>query len=271
MIRVGVIGAAGKMGRMVCATVADDPDLALVAAIDRSHVGEYAGALAGVRIEGVRISDEMDTMLQAEVEVAVDFTHPKVVRDDIRWLIDHAMHGVVGTTGLTDEDYAEIAGEIELEGSETNVFIAPNFALGAVLAERFAIQAARWFPAAEIIELHHDGKADAPSGTALKAAKEILGARASEYHGPTDESVPGARGADMQGLRVHSVRLPGLVAHEEIIFGGRGQTLTIRHDSMDRSSFMPGVLMAVKSVSTLPGLTVGLDKLLRLEHPSNEG
>ena len=271
MIRVGVIGAAGKMGRMVCASVAQDPDLALVAAIDRSHVGEPIDALAEVAADGIRISDEFDTLLQAEAEVAVEFTHPTVVRDDVSWLIDHAMHGVVGTTGMSEKDYAEIATAIEREGAETNIFIAPNFAIGAVLAERFAIQASRWFPAAEIIELHHDRKADAPSGTALKASKEILAARAEEFHGPTDETVPGVRGGDMDGLRVHSVRLPGLVAHEEIIFGGQGQTLTIRHDSMDRSSFMPGVLMAIKAVSTLPGLTVGLDKLLRLDHPSNEG
>ena len=270
MIRVGVIGAAGKMGRMVCSTVAVAPDMALVAAIDRSHVGEAINSLAETQADGIRISDEMDTLLQAEAEVAVDFTHPSIVREDIRWLIDHAMNGVVGTTGLSEKDYTEIAGEIEREGAECNVFIAPNFAIGAVLAERFAIQASRWFPAAEIIELHHDGKADAPSGTALKAAREILAARAEEYHGPTDASVDGARGGDMDGLRVHSVRLPGLVAHEEIIFGGPGQTLTIRHDSMDRSSFMPGVLLAIKAVSTMPGLTVGLDKLLHLDHPSNE-
>ena len=270
MIRVGVIGAAGKMGRMVCATVEADPDLALVAAIDRSHVGEPIKGLAEMDETDIRISDEFDTLLQAEAEVAVDFTHPEVVRDDISWLIDHAMHGVVGTTGLSDKDYDEVATAIEREGSETNIFIAPNFALGAVLAERFAIQASRWFPAAEIIELHHDRKADAPSGTSLKAAKEILAARAEAYHGPDAETIEGVRGGDMDGLRVHSVRLPGLVAHEEIIFGGQGQTLTIRHDSMDRSSFMPGVLMAIKAVSTLPGLTIGLDKLLHIDHPSFE-
>lgn len=264
MIRVGVIGACGKMGRMVCGAVADDPDLALVAAIDRAHVGENIGPMCGHPELKIPVSDELETLLQAEVEVAVDFTHPDVVMDDIRWAIGHAVNLVVGTTGISDEDLAEIGGLLEEEGNESNVFVAPNFAIGAVLAEHFAVQAARYFPAVEVIELHHDQKADAPSGTALHAVRSIRDARGTEYRGPVAESLDGVRGGDLDGIRVHSVRLPGLVAHEEILFGGPGQTLTIRHDSMDRASFMPGVLMAVKAVPSRPGLTVGLDPLLDL-------
>ncbi|MDP9300425.1 MAG: 4-hydroxy-tetrahydrodipicolinate reductase, partial [Actinomycetota bacterium] len=149
-------------------------------------------------------------------------------------------------------------------GAESNVIVAPNFALGAVLMQRFAAQAARYFPASEIIELHHDGKADAPSGTAIATVRRMLEERAGPYRGPIAESLESVRGGDVEGVRIHSVRLPGLVAHQEVIFGGKGQTLTIRHDSIDRSSFMPGVLMAVRAVLVRPGLTVGLEPLLDL-------
>lgn len=263
MIRVGVIGALGRMGRMVCAAVADDPDLNLVSAVDRSHIGEPIGPVIGRSDITVRVSDELDKLLQAEVEVAVDFTHPDVVFDDVRWCIDHAISVVVGTTGLTDEQIGKIRASVAEEGGESNVFIAPNFAIGAVLAERFALQAAKYFPAVEIIEMHHDGKADAPSGTALAAARKIAEARSDDGPDvPSDETIDGVRGGDVDGVRVHSIRLPGLVAHEEIIFGGLGQTLTIRHDSLDRASYMPGVLLAVKAAATMPGVTIGLDALL---------
>lgn len=262
MIRVAVIGACGRMGRMVCRAVCDDPDLALVAAVDRSRVGEDLGGQIGHPEVDIRVSDELDTLLQAETEVAVDFTHPDIVMDTVRWAIDHAIHIVVGTTGLTPEHLDEIRGLLEGDGSESNVIVAPNFAIGAVLAQRFSAEAARYFPAAEIIELHHDGKADAPSGTALATARRLAEARARDWAGPRDESVDGVRGGDLDGVRIHSVRLPGLVAHQEVIFGGEGQTLTIRHDSMDRTSFMPGVILAIKAVSTRPGLTVGLEPLL---------
>ncbi|HEY3022115.1 MAG TPA: 4-hydroxy-tetrahydrodipicolinate reductase, partial [Actinomycetota bacterium] len=212
----------------------------------------------------VPISDELDRLLEAEVEVAVDFTHPEVVMDDIRWCIEHGIHLVVGTTGLEEDELDEIRKLIEDEGGEPNVIVAPNFALGAVLMQRFAAEAARFFPAAEIIELHHDGKADAPSGTALSTARRLVEERGGEYRGPSMESIEGVRGGEVDGVRVHSVRLPGLVAHQEVILGGQGQTLTIRHDSTDRSSFMPGVLMAIRAVSTRPGLTVGLEPLLDL-------
>ena len=262
MIRVGVIGARGRMGQMVCRAVADQDDMALVAAVDRSHVGESIGKLIGHPKLDVSIVDELDALMDADTEVAVDFTHPDVVMEGIRWAIEHAMHIVVGTTGFTEERLDEVARMIELENSETNIIIAPNFAIGAVLMQRFAAVASHYLPAVEVIELHHDGKADAPSGTASTTAERIARERSDDYRGPSAESVPGVRGGEVEGIRVHSVRLPGLVAHQEVILGGLGQTLTIRHDSMDRSSFMPGVLLAVRAVSTRPGLTVGLEPLL---------
>ena len=265
MIRVGVIGACGKMGRMVCAAIAGDPELTLVAAIDLTHVGQSIGPIVGFPDVNAPVSDELDTVLQAEVEVVVDFTNPDSVMDNVGWAVGHAVHIVVGTTGLSDEHLDQIRQQLESEGNESNVFIAPNFALGAVLAERFASQASKYFPAVEIIELHHDAKADAPSGTALHAARRIIEERGESFRGPDAESIEGVRGGDMEGVRIHSIRLPGLVAHEEIIFGGLGQTLTIRHDCMDRVSFMPGVIMAVKAVSTRQGLTVGLESLLELD------
>jgi 4-hydroxy-tetrahydrodipicolinate reductase len=262
VIRVGVVGACGRMGQMVCRAVADAHDLALVAAIDRSKVGQKVGPLIGHPELDVPVSDELHRLLEAEVEVAIDFTHPDVVMDNIRWCITHAIHLVVGTTGISVEDLRVIEDAIGDEGAESNVVVASNFALGAVLMLRFATEAVRHLPAVEIIELHHDQKADAPSGTAYAMARRLEAARPQPYRGPEAESLAGVRGGDADGIRVHSVRLPGLVAHHEIIFGGQGQTLTIRHDSTDRSSFMPGVLLAVRSVLTRHGLTVGLEPLL---------
>lgn len=267
MIRVGVIGAGGRMGQMVCRAVHEDPELALVAAVDRSRAGDNVGSLVGRPGLDLRIFQGPEAILQAEAEVAVDFTHPGVVMDTIRWGIAHAVHMVVGTTGIAPVDLDEIRGLLGEDGAESNVIVAPNFAIGAVLAQRFAAQGARFFPAIEIIELHHDGKADAPSGTALATARRVVQERAGAYEGPSDESLAGVRGGDVEGVRIHSVRLPGLVAHQEVILGGPGQTLTIRHDSMDRSSFMPGVLLAIKAVSTRSGLTVGLEPLLGDEPP----
>jgi 4-hydroxy-tetrahydrodipicolinate reductase len=264
VIRVGVIGARGRMGQTVCRAIADADDLALVAAIDRSGVGRSIGReIAHPEID-VPVSDELDRLLEAEVEVAVDFTHPEVVMDDVRWCVGHAIHVVVGTTGIRSEDLEEIARLLEDEGGESNVVVAPNFAIGAVLMQRFAGMAARYFPAVEVIELHHDGKADAPSGTSLATARRIAEATGRTSRGAGHESVQGVRGGAVDGVRIHSVRLPGLVAHQEVLFGGDGQTLTIRHDSTDRSSFMPGVLLAVREVSTRPGLTLGLEPLLDL-------
>jgi 4-hydroxy-tetrahydrodipicolinate reductase len=264
VIRVGVIGARGRMGRTVCRAVAEADDLALVAAIDRSGVGQEIGKEIGHPEIDVPVSDELDRLLEAEVEVAVEFTHPDVVLDDVRWCIEHAIHMVVGTSGLSQADLDEIARLIEVEGGEPNVVVAANFAIGAVLMERFAGMAARYFPAVEVIELHHDGKADAPSGTSLATARRIVETTGGIRRDAGRESIEGVRGGAVDGVRIHSVRLPGLVAHQEVLFGGEGQTLTIRHDSTDRSSFMPGVLLAIREVSTRPGLTVGLEPLLDL-------
>ncbi|MFL5798534.1 MAG: 4-hydroxy-tetrahydrodipicolinate reductase [Actinomycetota bacterium] len=256
-IPVGVLGANGRMGRTVCAAIAADPDLELVAAVDRVAVGE--------RVEGVTIADDPQALADSDAQVAVDFTHPDAVLTDVLWCVDHGVHVVVGTTGMTQEDLGAIERRIAERGGGSNVFVAPNFAIGAVLMMHFAEQAARFLPAAEVIELHHDGKADAPSGTALATARKIAAARGRPYRGPDAETLPGSRGGDHEGVRIHSVRLPGLVAHQEVVLGGPGQTLSIRHDSMDRTSFMPGVLLAVKEVGNRPGLTVGLERLLGLD------
>ena len=253
MIRVGVLGAAGRVGGEVCRAVAADPALFLAAAVDPGHAGAVVG--------DVEVSASLDALLDASVEVAVDFTHPGAVMDNVRWCIAHRVHAVVGTTGIS-------AGELEelraLAGEGGHVLVCPNFAVGAVLMMRFAEQAARYLPAAEIVELHHEGKADAPSGTAIATAQRIAAARGSEAPGAVggDVAHPGARGADVDGIRVHAVRLPGLLAHQEVILGGPGQTLTIRHDSTDRSSFMPGVLLAIHAIASRPGLTVGIEPLL---------
>jgi 4-hydroxy-tetrahydrodipicolinate reductase len=265
VIRVGVLGALGRMGREVCRAIQEDPETVLVAAVDANASGEVIST--GEQANGsVKVSEEIDMLSQAEVDVAVDFTHPTSVMDNVRWCVRHAVDVVVGTTGLRPENYDEIRALIEEEGSESNVFVAPNFAIGAVLMMRFAAQASRFFPTAEIIELHHDGKADAPSGTALRTAHEIGVAR-GEKPTPLVESVEvvdGVRGGEVEGIHIHSVRLPGLVAHQEVLLGGPGQSLTIRHDSYDRASFMPGVLLAVKNIRRHPGLTVGLENLLEL-------
>jgi 4-hydroxy-tetrahydrodipicolinate reductase len=240
------------MGRTVCAAITADPDCDLVATVDTE---------TGETISGIEVAGSPDALLTAGADVAVDFTHPAAVMGNIRWCLAQGIHAVVGTTGLTPADLEEVG---SLAGAGTaNIVVAPNFAIGAVLALRFAEQAAAWFPDAEVIELHHDGKADAPSGTALTTARRIAAARGRVPDRVTgDAAHPGARGAEVDGVRVHSVRLPGLVAHEEILFGAPGQLLTIRHDSTERTSFMPGVLLAVKAVSDRPGLTLGLDALL---------
>jgi 4-hydroxy-tetrahydrodipicolinate reductase len=251
VIRVGVVGAAGRMGREVARAVTADPDLELVAAVDPSHAGQV--------VEGMTIADTLDALTDAEVGVAVEFTRPTAGVANITWCVDHGIHVVTGTTGFDPDPTWS-------EQRDVGVFIAPNFAIGAVLMQRFAEQAVRYLPDAEIIELHHHDKPDAPSGTAMTTARRMAAARGdAEPSEPAEERVAGARGGDVEGIHVHSVRLPGLVAHQEVIFGGQGQTLTIRHDSTDWSSFMPGVVMAVKAVGSRPGITVGLDALLGQE------
>jgi 4-hydroxy-tetrahydrodipicolinate reductase len=258
-MRVAVFGAGGRMGAEVCRAVAGDAALKLVAAVDPSCPGETTAA------GDVVISASADALLSAGATVAVDFTHLTAARDNLAWCAAHGVHAVVGTSGFTDEDVATLTSLFPPDG-EVGCVIAPNFAIGAVLMMRFAELAARWFDSAEIIELHHDGKIDAPSGTAATTAARMAAASSEWGPDPTKtETVPGARGGlGPAGIRIHSVRLRGLVAHQEVLLGTEGQSLTIRHDSYDRSSFMPGVLLAVKAVADHPGLTVGLDRLLGL-------
>ncbi|WP_433267820.1 4-hydroxy-tetrahydrodipicolinate reductase [Micromonospora vinacea] len=242
-LRVGVFGARGRMGLEVCKAVDAADDLALAAAIDQ---GDSRSAVS-------------------TAEVVVDFTTPDVVMDNLRWCIEQGISAVVGTTGFTEQRLEQVRGWLA-DRPEVGVVIAPNFGIGAVLMMQFAARAARHFESVEIIEQHHPRKLDAPSGTATHTARQIARARAEAGLGPvpdaTKDEVPGARGADIDGVRVHAVRATGLVAHQEVLFGGTGETLTIRHDSYDRVSFMPGVLLAVRAVRDRPGLTVGLDALL---------
>lgn len=258
--RVAVVGAGGRMGSEVCRAVDGADDLELVAAVDPSHAGRPLQAIAGVGGE-LTVADELAAITAAAADVAVEFSGPASVGGNLRWLLDQGVHAVVGATGLPAEDLE--AARASAASGAANALIAPNFAIGAVLLMRFAAQAAEHLPHVEVIELHHDRKVDAPSGTALRTAELIDEARGQRPEVPLgDDEHPGARGADHAGVRVHSVRLPGLVAHQEVVFGGLGQTLTIRHDSLDRTSFMPGVLLACRQVGALDGLVVGLEHLL---------
>jgi 4-hydroxy-tetrahydrodipicolinate reductase len=246
-LRVGVLGARGRMGSETCKAVDAAEDLDLVAMVE-----------AGDWLFGVA---------DAGAQVVVDFTSPDVVLDNIRWCIDEGIHCVVGTTGFDAERIATVQRWVS-DAPGVGVVIAPNFAVGAVLTMRFAEVAARFFESVEIIELHHPKKVDAPSGTAARTASLGAAARAAAGVGPapdaTRTALDGARGASVEGIPVHSVRLSGLVAHQEVLLGTTGETLTLRHDSYDRVSFMPGVLLAVRSVPSRPGLTVGLESLLDL-------
>ncbi|MCX6453055.1 MAG: 4-hydroxy-tetrahydrodipicolinate reductase [Actinobacteria bacterium] len=246
MIRVGVLGAKGRMGSEVVRAVTDADGMEVVAALD--------------------LGDSLDALTAAQADVVVDFTHPDAVMENLKFLIAHDIHGVVGTTGFDDARLAEL--RTWLASSKSGVIVAPNFGLGAVLMMRFAESAARFFESVEIVELHHPNKADAPSGTATHTAKRIAAARKEAGLGPqpdaTSSGLAGARGADVDGVPVHSVRLRGLVAHQEVIFGDPGEIFTIRHDSLDRSGFMPGVVLAVRNIGTHPGLTLGLESFLNL-------
>jgi 4-hydroxy-tetrahydrodipicolinate reductase len=266
MIKVGVFGAGGRMGSMVCRTVAADADLELVAAIDPAHAGVDVSELTGAAAGGVQIAPTPAGLADAGAEVAVDFTQAAAARENLRFCADHNVHAVVGTTGLGPDDLETLEGLFPV-GDGPNCVVAPNFAIGAVLMMRFAELAAPWFETAEIIELHHDAKVDAPSGTAMLTAERMTAASSEWGDDPTrDEVLTGARGGVRDGgpIHVHSVRLKGLVAHQEVLLGTTGQSLTIRHDSYDRSSFMPGVVLAIKEIGRRSGLTVGLDSLLGL-------
>jgi 4-hydroxy-tetrahydrodipicolinate reductase len=259
-IRVGVLGAAGRMGATVCAAIDREPGLELVAAVDPHGAGSGGAASAGAA--GLAIAGDIAALTETGAEVAVDFTALAAARTNLSWCAENAVHAVVGTTGFTEDDHAALRAAF----TRSNCLIAPNFAVGAVLMMRFAELAAPFFETAEIIELHHDGKADAPSGTAMMTARRMAAASGDWAPDPTThEVVGGARGgAGPAGIHVHSVRLRGLVAHQEVLLGTVGQSLTIRHDSYDRESFMPGVLLAVKRVADHPGVTVGLDAYLGL-------
>lgn len=245
MIEVGVVGAAGRMGGEVVRAVDMAEDLHLAAAID--------------------LGDSLSRLEDSGVEVAVDFTTPDAVMGTLRHCIERGIHVVVGTTGFGDERLAAVRSMLE-ERPGVGVVIAPNFALGAVLLMRFAREAAPYFESVEVVEMHHPDKLDAPSGTAVHTAQVIAAARreAGRAASPdaTDRALDGARGADVDGVRVHAVRVRGHVAHEEVLLGNPGEVLTLRHDSLDRASFMPGVLLAVRAVPHRSGLTVGLDALL---------
>ncbi|WP_305094742.1 4-hydroxy-tetrahydrodipicolinate reductase [Prescottella sp. R16] len=246
-IRVGVLGAKGKVGRAMCEAVEQAADLELVAGVDQG--------------------DRIEHLVDQRAQVVIDFTHPDVVMGNLEFLIANGIHAVVGTTGFDDTRLAQVQSWLD-DAPGVGVLIAPNFAIGAVLSMRFAAAAARFFDSVEVVELHHPNKADAPSGTAYRTAALIAEAREKAGRGPSPDAttteLEGARGADVNGVRVHSVRLAGLVAHQEVLLGTQGETLTIRHDSIDRNSFAPGVLLGVREIGQRPGLTIGIDPLLDL-------
>jgi len=247
-MKVGVLGARGKVGTEVCRAVEAADDMELVAAIDAD--------------------DPIDELVSSGAQAVVDFTHPDVVMDNLEFCVDHGVHAVVGTTGFDDARLDRLRSWLA-DSPGTGVLIAPNFSIGAILMMRFAAEAAPFYESVEIVELHHPDKADAPSGTARRTASLIADARRKAGSGPipdaTSTSLEGARGADVDGIRVHGLRLRGLIAHQEVILGGPGETLTIRHDSMDRISFMPGVLLGLRSIGSAPGLTVGLEEFMGLD------
>jgi 4-hydroxy-tetrahydrodipicolinate reductase len=262
-IRVMVAGAKGKMGSETVKMIARDQELELVCGVDTTlnqvDVGEYLGLGP---LGAPFVNDLEYALTHYQADVLVDFTTPRSVKDNALLALQYRVRPVIGTTGLTEEEITQLTQLAE--ENKLGVIIAPNFAIGAVLMMKFAQMAAKYMPEVEIIEMHHDQKLDAPSGTSLKTAEMIAAVRQEHKQGHPNESeeMEGARGAYYQGFRIHSVRLPGLVAHQQVIFGSEGQTLTIRHDSMHRSSFMPGVNLAIKKVVDLDHLVYGLDKLL---------
>jgi 4-hydroxy-tetrahydrodipicolinate reductase len=247
-LKVGVLGARGKVGREVCAAVEAADDFELVAQVDQD--------------------DAVDALVESGAEAVVDFTHPDVVMDNLEFCIGHGIHAVVGTTGFDEGRLDRLRGWLA-DSPGTGVLIAPNFSLGAILMMRYAAEAARFFESVEVVELHHPDKADAPSGTARRTAELIAAARREAGLAPppdaTSTQLDGARGADVEGIHVHGLRIRGLVAHQEVILGGLGETLTLRHDSLDRVSFTPGVLLGLRRIGETPGLTVGLEHFLDLD------
>ncbi|SMB94507.1 dihydrodipicolinate reductase [Desulfonispora thiosulfatigenes DSM 11270] len=263
IIKVAVMGACGKMGRFISTGVVNDPELELVAAFDVINEGMNLGALIGISNIDVTIDTDLTKMLnEKKIDVIIDFTNAKALMKNISEIIEKKISVVIGTTGLNEDDINKI-NQLAMNNS-SGVFLAPNFAIGAVLMMKYAQDAAKYFPHVEIIELHHNQKLDAPSGTAIKTLEQIAKVRRPFTQGAEDEfeKIEGSRGGDYEGIRIHSVRLPGYVAHQEVIFGGLGQTLTLRHDSISRESFIPGVMLAVKKVRTWQGLVYGLENIL---------
>jgi 4-hydroxy-tetrahydrodipicolinate reductase len=261
-IKVLVSGACGRMGREVVKTVCRDKELKLVGAVDGINPGKDIGGIVGLEPVGILVCKKLEEALEASrPEVMVDFTTPQSVVENTCVALKKGVHTVVGTTGLTPNDLEEFRQLSETH--HANLLVAPNFAVGALLMMRFAALAAQYMPQVEIIELHHEHKLDAPSGTAIKTAEMIIAARGAKTNSQIgEEKIQGVRGGEMEGIHLHSVRLPGFIAHQEVIFGDEGQTLTIRHDSINRESFMPGVTLAIKKIKDRPGLTYGLDQLL---------
>jgi len=262
-IRVGVFGAGGRMGSTVCAAVSADPDTELVAAVDPYHEGIDLHLVAkGNHLPELTVAGGVEAFERAGVDVVVDFTRLDAARENLAWAAEHGVHAVVGTTGFEPTDLNRFRATF----TRSNCMIVPNFAIGAVLMMRFAELAAPWFQTAEVLEYHHESKVDAPSGTAMLTVERMAAASDEWAPDPTTQTViEGARGGKGPGgIAVHSVRMRGMVAHQEVLLGTDGQTLSIRHDSYDRSSFMPGVLLAVKAVADRPGVTVGIDDLLGL-------
>jgi 4-hydroxy-tetrahydrodipicolinate reductase len=247
-LKVGVLGAQGKVGSVVCAAVDGAEDMELVAAVDQD--------------------DDIADVVAGGAEAVVDFTRPDVVMDNLEFCIDHGIHAVVGTTGFDEARLEQVRAWLE-RSPETGVLIAPNFSIGAILMMRFAAEAARFYESVEIVELHHPDKVDAPSGTARRTAELVAAARREAGLAlppdATSTGLQGARGAVVDGIHVHGLRVRGLVAHQEVLLGGLGETLTIRHDSLDRASFTPGVLLGLRRIGSSPGLTVGLEAFLDLD------
>jgi 4-hydroxy-tetrahydrodipicolinate reductase len=264
-IKVLITGAAGRMGREVVRAVHGADGMTVAAAVSPSHAGADIGEAAGIGPIGVATeADLAEALRRARPDVAVEFTRPASVMANLREILGAGVAAVVGTTGLTDADLEEVRSLCAAHA--TACLVAPNFAIGAVLMMRFAEEAARFLPDCEIIEMHHNQKLDAPSGTAAKTARMVAGARKGGAEDKTEKvTLPGARGGDCEGVRIHSIRLPGFIASQAVIFGGQGQTLTIRHDTLDRTSFMPGVLMAIRAIAGRNGLIYGLEHILNDE------
>lgn len=263
-IKVFVSGAGGKMGKEVVGTILAQQDMLLVGASDSRHQGKDVGELIGTAPIGVEVTGPIEAihLTKAGADVMVDFTNPQSVLKNAKNALAAGVVPILGTTGLDETDIAEISNLVDQ--TKVGAIIAPNFAIGAILMMRFAQEAAKYFPHVEIIEQHHDQKLDAPSGTALKTAEWISEVRKPMVQGHPNEyeKIKGSRGGDMEGIRIHSVRLPGLIAHQEVIFGGLGQALTIRHDAYSRETYMPGVMLAIRKASQMTKLVIGLENFL---------